>query len=82
LRKACAIDGIPNECLRHFQEDHWYVTNIYLIIAFDFHIFQVLRRFAEVTTILKPGKDSRFPQNLCPISFLSTIDKHFEKGIY
>jgi hypothetical protein len=22
LRKACGLGGIPNECLRHFQEDH------------------------------------------------------------
>jgi hypothetical protein len=21
-RKACGIDGVPNECLRTFQEDH------------------------------------------------------------
>jgi hypothetical protein len=25
LIKAYGIDGISNECLRHFQEDHWYI---------------------------------------------------------
>jgi hypothetical protein len=23
LRKACGLDGTPNEYLRHLQEDHW-----------------------------------------------------------
>jgi hypothetical protein len=25
LRKACRLDGISNECLRHFPKEHWYV---------------------------------------------------------
>jgi hypothetical protein len=41
LRKACGIDGIPNECLRH-QEDHRYISLIYLNAAFGYHAFQSL----------------------------------------
>jgi hypothetical protein len=34
-----------------------------------------------VITLPKPGKDSKFPPNLRPISLLSTTDKLFEKVI-
>jgi hypothetical protein len=36
---------------------------------------------AEVITLLKPGKDPKFPQNLLPISLLATTGKLFEKVI-
>jgi hypothetical protein len=77
--KACGIDGIPNECHRHLQEDH--CTFDTFTSAFNILIFQVFGRFAEVITILKPSKDPKFPQNLCLISLLSAMGKLFEKGI-
>jgi hypothetical protein len=36
---------------------------------------------AQVVALLKPGKDHKFPQNLRPISFLSSMGKFFEKVI-
>jgi hypothetical protein len=36
---------------------------------------------AKVITLPKAGKDPKFPQNLRPISLLSTTDKLFEKVI-
>jgi hypothetical protein len=36
---------------------------------------------AKIITLPKPGKDPKFPQNLCPISILSTTGKLFEKII-
>jgi hypothetical protein len=36
---------------------------------------------AKVITLLKPSKSSKFPQNLRPISHLSTTGKLFEKVI-
>jgi hypothetical protein len=36
---------------------------------------------AEFITLPKAGNDPKFPKNLCPISFLSTIGKLFQKFI-
>jgi hypothetical protein len=36
---------------------------------------------AKIITLPKPGKDPKFPQNLCLISFLPTMGKLFEKVI-
>jgi hypothetical protein len=35
----------------------------------------------KIITLLKPGKDSKFLQNLRPISLLSTTGELFEKVI-
>jgi hypothetical protein len=35
----------------------------------------------NVITLLKPGKDPKFPQNLRPISLLSLMGKLFKKVI-
>jgi hypothetical protein len=75
LRKACGIHDIPNECLRHFQDDLWFTWPIYLIIAFGCPIFQSLGR-----KLPKPCKDPKFPQNLRPISLLSTTGKLLKKS--
>jgi hypothetical protein len=34
-----------------------------------------------VVALSKPGKDPKFPQNLCPISLLPSTGKRFEKII-
>jgi hypothetical protein len=44
LKKACGIDGIPNECLRHLKGGHWHTLRIYLTIASGYHIFLCLGR--------------------------------------
>jgi hypothetical protein len=36
---------------------------------------------AKIITLPKPGKDPKFPQNLHPVSHLSTTGKLFEKVI-
>jgi hypothetical protein len=68
LGKACGLDGIPNVCLRRLPRRPL-VRLTHIITAFG------------LVTLPKPGKDSKFPPNLCPISLLSTTGKVFEKLI-
>jgi hypothetical protein len=42
LRKACGLDGIQNECLRHLPRSLVHPT--YLITSFSYPIFQSLGR--------------------------------------
>jgi hypothetical protein len=81
LRKACGIDGIPNECLRHLPRPP--------LVHFT-HLFNHCLRLshfpnpwkeAKIITLPKPGKVPKFPQNLRPISLLPTTGKLFEKVI-
>ena len=80
--KACGIDGIPNECLRHLPRR----TLVHLTPLFNHCIrlsyFPEPRRVAKIITLPKPGKDPKFPQNLRPISLLPTTGKLFENVIY
>jgi hypothetical protein len=81
LRKACGIDGIRNECLRHLPRR----SLVHLTYLFS-HCFRLSHfpkpwKKAKFITLPKPGKDPKFPQNLCPISLLSKTGKLFEKVI-
>jgi hypothetical protein len=79
LRNACGIDGIPNECLRHLpRRPLVYLTHLFNNCIRLSH-FSNSWEEAEVITLPKPGKDPKFPQNLRPISLLSTTGKLFEK---
>jgi hypothetical protein len=81
LRKACGIDGFPNECLRHLPRRPFvHLTHLFKHCLRLSH-FPNLWKEAKVITLPKPGKDPKFPQNLRPISFLSTTGKLFEKVI-
>jgi hypothetical protein len=79
LRKPCWIDGIPNECLRHLpRRPLVYLTHLFNRCIRLSH-FPNSWKEAKVITLPKPGKDPKFPQNLRPISLLSTTGKLFEK---
>jgi hypothetical protein len=81
-KEVCGIDGIPNECLRHLPRrllvhlthliNHWIRLS---------H-FPAPWKEAKVIALRKPGKDPKFPQNLRPISLLSSTGKVFEKLFY
>jgi hypothetical protein len=78
MRKACGLDDIPNECLRHLPR----IPLVYLRYLFN-HCLR-LPHFPKpwkVIRLPKPGKDPKFPQNLRPISLLSVTGKQFEKVI-
>jgi hypothetical protein len=81
LRKACRMDGIPNECLKHLPKlplvHLTLLYNHYLRLA---HVPQHWKE-ANVIIIPKTGKDPKFPQNLRPISLLPTTGKLFENVI-
>jgi hypothetical protein len=81
LRKVCELDGIPNECLRHLPRS----PLVHLEYLFNHCLrlphFPKPWKEAKVITLPKPGKDPKFPQNLRPISLLSTIGKLFQKVI-
>jgi hypothetical protein len=51
LRKACGMDGIPNECLRHLPRR----PLLYLTRLIN-HCLPI-SHFSKVTPLLKPGKD-------------------------
>jgi hypothetical protein len=80
-KKACGIDGIRNEFLRHLPRR----PLVHLTHLFN-HCLR-LKQFPQswkeeiIITLLKTGKDPTFPQNLRPISLLPTTGKLFEKVI-
>jgi hypothetical protein len=71
LRKACGIEGIPNECLRHLPRRrpmvHW--THL-LVFNHCFRLSHFPKSLEEVKfiTLPKPGKFPKFHQILPPIS--------------
>jgi hypothetical protein len=81
LRKACGLDGIPNECLRHLPRSllvhltHLFNHCLWLIN------FSKSWEEAKVITLLIPSKDPKSPQNLRLNSLLSSTAKVFEKVI-
>jgi retron-type reverse transcriptase len=81
LRKACGIDGIPNECLRRLPRRPLVHLTPLINNSIRLSHFPPPWKDAKLITLPKPGKDPKFPQNLRPISLLSTTGKLFEKII-
>jgi hypothetical protein len=81
LRKACGIDGITNECLTPLPRRQL----VHLTHSFNHCLrlshFPKSWKEAKFITLRKLGKNPKFPQNLRPISLLSTTGKLFEKVI-
>jgi len=81
IKKSCGTDGIPNECLRHLlRRPLVHLTHLFNH-CFRLSYFPSSWKEAKIITSPKPGKDSKFPQNLRPISLLSTTGKLFQKVI-
>jgi hypothetical protein len=81
LRKSCEINGIPNESLRYLpRRSLLHLTNLFNNCLRLFH-FQKSWKEAKVIRLPKAGKDPKLPQNLRPISLMSTTGKLFEKKL-
>jgi hypothetical protein len=81
LKKACGIDGIPNECLRYLPRRPLVHRTHLFNHCIPLSHFPVSWKEAKAITLPKPVKDPEFPQNLRPISLLSIMGKLFEKVI-
>jgi hypothetical protein len=81
LRKACGIDGVPNECLRHLPRTPLVHLTHLINHCIRLSHFPTPWKEVKVIALPKPGKDPKFPQNLRLISLLSTTGKLFEKVI-
>jgi hypothetical protein len=81
LKKACGIDGIPNECIRHLPRRPLVHLTHLINHCIRLSHFPTSRKEAKVVALPKPGKDPKFPQNLRPISLLPSTGKVFEKVI-
>jgi hypothetical protein len=81
LRKAYGLNGIPNECLRPLpRRPLVHLTHIFNHCLRLPHL-QKTWKAAKFISLPKPGKDLKFPENLRPISLVSTTGKLFEKII-
>jgi hypothetical protein len=67
LKKACGIDGIPNECLRHLPRK----LTVHLTHQFNHCLrlshFPSSWKEVKVNALPKPGKNPKFSQNLRPV---------------
>jgi hypothetical protein len=81
LRKACGIDGIPNEFLRQLPKRP--LVHLTRLINHCLRLSHFLTPWkdAKIITLLKLCKDSKFHQNLRSINLLSTTGKPFVKVI-
>jgi hypothetical protein len=81
LKKACRIDGIPNECFRHLPRRPLVHFTHLFNHCFRLPHFPQSWEEAKIITLQQTGKDPKFPENLHPISLLPTTGKLFEKVI-
>jgi hypothetical protein len=79
LRKACMMDSIPNENLRHLPRRPLVHLTHLINHCIWLSYFLISLNEAKVITLLKPGKVPKFSQNLCLITLLSMMGELFEK---
>jgi hypothetical protein len=81
LRKACGLDGIPNEYLRHLPRR----SLVHLTQLFHHYIqlshFPIPWKEGKVVTLPKTGEDPKLSQNLRPMSLSPTTGKLLEEVI-
>jgi hypothetical protein len=81
LRKVRGLDDISNECLRYLpRRPLTHLTHVFNHCLRLSHSLKPWKQ-TKVITLPKPGKNQNLPQNLSPISLLSTAGKLFEKRV-
>jgi hypothetical protein len=63
LRKACGIDGIPNECLRHLPRRPLVHLTHLINHCIRLSHFPMSWKEAKVTALPVPGRDPNFPKS-------------------
>jgi hypothetical protein len=81
LGKACGIYGIPNDCLRHFPRRYLVHVTFFFNHGLRLCHFPAPWKEAKIIALPKPGKKPKLPENLGPISLLSTTGKLSDKLI-
>jgi hypothetical protein len=76
--KVCGIDGIPNECLRHFRRRPLVHLTQMINHCIRLSHFPASWKEAKVVALPKLGKDPKIPQNVRQISLLPSTGKLFE----
>jgi hypothetical protein len=77
--KVCGVDGIPKEYIGHLPRRYLvHITHLFNHCLRLCH-FPAFWKEAKIIALPKPGKNLKFPQNLHPISLLSTTGNRFEK---
>jgi hypothetical protein len=61
LRKACEIDDIPNECVRHLPTKSLVHPTHLINHCIQLSLFPKSWKEAKIRTLPKPGKDPKFP---------------------
>jgi hypothetical protein len=81
FKKACGIDGIRNECLRHLPRRP--LVNLTHLINHCIRLSHFPATWKEVKEVALPksGKVPKFRQNLRPVSLLSSTGKRSENVI-
>jgi hypothetical protein len=82
LKKVCGIDAIPNECLGHLPRRPLVQLTHLNNYCIRLSLFPTSWKEPKAEALPKPGKDPKLPQNLRPISLLSSTGKVFEKVIF
>jgi hypothetical protein len=81
IEKGLWTYGISNECLRNVHRRPLAHLTYLFNRCLQLTHFAKSRKQAKVITLPKPDKDRNAPQNLLPISLLSTTGKLFEEVI-
>jgi hypothetical protein len=79
LNKACGINSIPTECLRHFPRRPLVHLTHLINHCIRLSHFPTSWKESKVVALPKPGKDPTIPPNLRSISLMPSTGKLFEK---